>query len=169
MNRSNIVRPIGFALPVLAAVAALLAAPQAKSDVAAATANPSERVTAAQGEKDTKKEPVSVLYAGFSHSEEDGARVFVRATGEVPVLRRAEGRKLTYHFEGAKLGTPNSANPLLTDHFKTEVSRVALVSTASGVALEIDLRQEPTESQGLHRWLVSGQQATLNVEFPRSK
>lgn len=160
MNHSRLTRPVFLLLP---AVACLLMVAPAKSDSFLLEGlSPLEQADG--GSPDVAS--ASLLYAGFSRNAESGVRIYVKATSEVPVERSGTGRRLVYRFVGAKLGNPNSANPLLTEHFGGAVSRAALVPTKGGVNLEIELREAPKGLQGEHHWAVAEGRATLHVEFP---
>src|SRR5262245_31151384 len=71
--------------------------------------------------------PVEVIFTGFARRTDQGASVFVRMTGEVPVAVEQSGRRIVYRLAGAKLGVKNNANPLPTGEFGPPVSSVALV------------------------------------------
>ena len=126
---------------------------------------PSERVPAAKSEA-AQQPAVEVIFAGFSRRADKGASIFVRMTGEVPVALDRAGRRLTYRLAGAKLGVPNSGNPLPTEHFGPPVSNVALVPSASGVDLIIDLTAEPAQEAPSPRIVSSGGLSTLHVDLP---
>lgn len=111
---------------------------------------------------------VEVIYAGFVRRADKGARVFVQLTGEVPVALDRSGQRLTYRLDGAKLTGRNNANPLPTQFFASPVSHVALVETAGGVDLVIDLRSDGN-SEPTHRLVENGKLATLHVELPPSE
>ena len=87
-------------------------------------------------------------------------------TGEVPVALDRAGRRLTYKLAGAKLGVPNNGNPLPTEHFGPPVSHVALVQSAEGVDLVIDLSSDPDANGPSHHVVTSDGIATLHVELP---
>ena len=109
---------------------------------------------------------VSVIFTGFARAADRSSRVFVRMTGEVPVEPTREGRRLTYHLAGAKLGVANNANPLPTSHFGPPVKNVSLVPGEAGVDLIIELSEDPSAEQGAHRLVAHGELATLHVSFP---
>jgi hypothetical protein len=109
---------------------------------------------------------VEVLFTGFARRADKGASIFVRMTGEVPVALDRAGRRLTYKLSGAKLGVPNTGNPLPTEHFGPPVSHVALVQSADGVDLVIDLSSEPDANGPSHRVVTSEGISTLHVELP---
>jgi len=109
---------------------------------------------------------VEILFAGFARRPDKGASIFVRMTGEVPVTLESAGRRLTYRLSGAKLGVPNSGNPLPTEHFGPPVSHVALVQSAEGVDLVIDMSSDPDQAGPTHTVVSSEGMATLHVELP---
>ena len=109
---------------------------------------------------------VEVLFTGFAQRPDKGASIFVRMTGEVPVALDRAGRRLTYKLAGAKLGVPNNGNPLPTEHFGPPVTHVALVQSAEGVDLVIDLSSDPDANGPSHRVVTSEGIATLHVELP---
>jgi hypothetical protein len=109
---------------------------------------------------------VEVIFTGFARRADKGASIFVRMTGEVPVAFDRAGRRLIYRLAGAKLGVPNNGNPLPTEHFGPPVSHVALVPSAEGVALVIDLSSDPDQAGPTHRVVMSDGIATLHVELP---
>jgi hypothetical protein len=109
---------------------------------------------------------VEILFTGFARRSDKGASIFVRMTGEVPVALDRAGRRLTYKLAGAKLGVPNNGNPLPTEHFGPPVSHVALVQSADGVDLVIDLSSDPDANGPSHRVVTSDGIATLHVELP---
>jgi hypothetical protein len=122
---------------------------------------------------DTKVSPqaadpatVEVLFTGFARRPDKGAAIFVRMTGEVPVALDRAGRRLTYRLSGAKLGVPNSGNPLPTEHFGPPVSHVSLVPSSQGVDLVIDLSSDPDQAGPTHRVVASEGMATLHVDLP---
>jgi hypothetical protein len=109
---------------------------------------------------------VEIIFTGFAQRPDKGASIFVRMTGEVPVALDRAGRRLTYKLAGAKLGVPNNGNPLPTEHFGPPVSHVALVQSADGVDLVIDLSSDPDANGPSHRLVSSDGIATLHVELP---
>ena len=109
---------------------------------------------------------VEIIFTGFAQRPDKGASIFVRMTGEVPVALDRAGRRLTYKLAGAKLGVPNNGNPLPTEHFGPPVSHVALVQSAEGVDLVIDLSSDPDANGPSHRLVTSDGIATLHVELP---
>jgi hypothetical protein len=109
---------------------------------------------------------VEVIFAGFSRHADKSASIFVRMTGEVPVALDRAGRRLTYRLSGAKLGVPNSGNPLPTEHFGPPVSNVALVPSTTGVDLIIDLSSDPDGEGPAPRIVSSGGLSTLHVDLP---
>jgi hypothetical protein len=126
---------------------------------------PPRPVPAAQA--DAAEHPaVEVIFAGFSRRADKGASIFVRMTGEVPVALDRAGRRLTYRLSGAKLGVPNSGNPLPTEHFGPPVSHVALVPSTTGVDLVIDLSSDPEGDAPAPRLVSSGGLSTLHVDLP---
>jgi hypothetical protein len=144
-------------------VAALFAA----HSVRAADARPQHAPRAAAADHAAAHSAVEVLFTGFARRADKGASIFVRMTGEVPVALDRAGRRLTYRLSGAKLGVPNGGNPLPTEHFGPPVSHVALVQSAEGVDLVIDLSADPDTAGPTHR-VVSSEDgmATLHVELP---
>lgn len=143
-------KALGAAL--LAGVAGLSAAPSALA------ADP-PRPAAAQP-------AVEVIFTGFARRADKGASIFVRMTREVPVAVDRAGRRITYRLAGAKLGVPNSGNPLPTEHFGPPVSHVALVPSTEGLSLVIDLSSDPGENAPTHRLATSAGLTTLLVELP---
>ena len=109
---------------------------------------------------------VAVIFAGFSRRADKGASIFLRMTGEVPVALDRAGRRLTYRLSGAKLGVPNSGNPLPTEHFGPPVSHVALVPSTTGVDLIIDLSSDAAGEAPAPRIVSSGGLSTLHVDLP---
>jgi len=109
---------------------------------------------------------VEIIFTGFAQRPDKRASIFVRMTGEVPVALDRAGRRLTYRLAGAKLGVPNNGNPLPTEHFGPPVSNVALVQSAEGVDLVIDLSSDPDANGPSHRVVTSDGIATLHVELP---
>jgi hypothetical protein len=110
--------------------------------------------------------PVEVIFTGFARRGDKGAAIFVRMTGEVPVVLEQSGRRLVYHLSGAKLGVRNNANPLPTELFGPPVSNVALVAGNGSVDLVIDLSNEPGEKSPSYRFVSQSGIATLVVELP---
>jgi len=122
--------------------------------------------TPAAGARAADHSTVEVLFTGFVRRPDKGASIFVRMTGEVPVALERVGRRLTYRLSGAKLGVPNGGNPLPTEHFGPPVSHVAMVASAQGVDLIIDLSSDPDQAGPTHRVVMSEGMATLHVELP---
>ncbi|HKO91984.1 MAG TPA: hypothetical protein VJU61_12565 [Polyangiaceae bacterium] len=125
-------------------------------------------VPAAQGAA-AEQPAVAVIFAGFSRRADKGASIFLRMTGEVPVALDRAGRRLTYRLSGAKLGVPNSGNPLPTEHFGPPVSHVALVPSTTGVDLIIDLSADPDGEAPTPRIVSSGGLSTLHVDLPPAR
>jgi hypothetical protein len=109
---------------------------------------------------------VAVIFTGFARHPDQGASVFVRMTGEVPVTLDRVGKRLTYRLSGAKLGVHNNANPLPTELFGPPVSNIALVQSSTGVDLVIDLSGTPGSAAPTHHFASQGGIATLHVELP---
>jgi hypothetical protein len=120
----------------------------------------------AAGARAADHSAVEILFTGFARRPDKGASIFVRMTGEVPVVLDRAGRRLTYRLSGAKLGVPNGGNPLPTEHFGPPVSHVAMVASAQGVDLIIDLSSDPDQAGPTHRVVMSDGMATLHVELP---
>jgi hypothetical protein len=109
---------------------------------------------------------VEVIFTGFARRTDKGASIFVRMTGEVPVVVEQSGRRLVYHLSGAKLGVRNNANPLPTGQFGPPVSNVALVPGNGTVDVVIDLTDDPGGKAPPHRVVVQSGIATLVIELP---
>ena len=138
----------------------------AASLCAAHSAQAENAPRAAAAEHAAAHSGVEILFTGFALRPDKGASIFVRMTGEVPVVLERAGRRLTYRLSGAKLGVPNNGNPLPTEHFGPPVSHVALVQSAEGVDLIIDLSSDPDEAGATHRLVTSDGMVTLHVELP---
>lgn len=109
---------------------------------------------------------VEVIFTGVARRTDKGASIFVRMTGEVPVVVEQSGRRLVYHLSGAKLGVRNNANPLPTGQFGPPVSNVALVPGNGTVDVVIDLTDDPGGKAPPHRVVVQSGIATLVIELP---
>ncbi len=122
---------------------------------------------AVRATSDAAEASVAVIFTGFARRADKGASVFVRMTGEVPVVAERSGRRLTYRLSGAKLGVANSGNPLPTEHFGPPVSHIALVPVSGGVELIIDLSGDTAEvAPPPHRLVSHAGLSTLHVELP---
>lgn len=110
--------------------------------------------------------PVEVIFTGFARRTDNGASVFVRMTGEVPVAVEQSGRRVVYRLTGAKLGVKNNANPLPTGGFGPPVSNVALVPTNGAVDVVIDLTNDPGANAPPYRVVSQSKLATLVVDLP---
>jgi len=113
--------------------------------------------------------PVEVIFTGFARRTDQGASVFVRMTGEVPVTVEQSGRRIVYRLTGAKLGVKNNANPLPTGEFGPPVSSVALVPSNGGVDVVIDLTSDPGDKPATHRVVSQSKLATLVVDLAPAK
>jgi hypothetical protein len=166
---------------LLAALAALLAAPlvhadepAAKAPSAAAAPSPAPQKRARKAEKGKKKAqkgkreingPVATFPA-FRLLEDGGARVHVEISEKVPVSEhKAEGR-VAYRIKGAAVPTSNNLRALDTQFFDTPVARVQLVEVDEDVDLVIDLKQPAKPS---HRIVESEGGVVLQVDFPAQK
>jgi hypothetical protein len=145
-----------LAAAAVASIAALAVVPVALAQ---------QTAPAAADDKATPE--VEVIFAGFARRADDGAQVFVRMTGEVPVETARNGKTLTYRLAGAKLGVANNANPLPTRHFGPPVSNVSLVATEGGVNLVIELSAND-KAGATYRVVKQGGLSTLEVELPPS-
>ena len=156
---SSIVKLTGAALAALC-----LAAPLALAQGAGGDAEPraGEAPPAAPA-------PVEVIFTGFARRNDQGASVFVRMTGEVPVAVEQSGRRIVYRLTGAKLGVKNNANPLPTGEFGPPVSSVALVPSNGAVDVVIDLSGDPGDKAPTHRVVSQSKLATLVVDLPPAK
>jgi hypothetical protein len=110
--------------------------------------------------------PVEVIFTGFARRTDKGASIFVRMTGEVPVVVEQSGRRLVYRLTGAKLGVKNNANPLPTGSFGPPVASVALVAGNGAVDVVIDLTSDPGENPPTHRVVSQSGISTLIVQLP---
>jgi hypothetical protein len=128
-------------------------------------AQPGARVALAEGDA-AAPATVEVIFTGFARRTDKGASIFVRMTGEVPVLVIEAGRRLVYRLTGAKLGVKNNANPLPTGSFGPPVVNVALVAGNGSVDVVIDLTSDPGERAPVYRVVSQGGIATLVVELP---
>jgi hypothetical protein len=113
--------------------------------------------------------PVEVIFTGFARRTDQGASVFVRMTGEVPVAVEQSGRRIVYRLAGAKLGVKNNANPLPAGEFGPPVSNVALVPSNGAVDVVIDLIGDPGDKVPTHRVVAQSGLATLVVDLPPAK
>jgi len=154
MNKSLWALVVSSGAALLPAAPALAGAPPPAPAAAAAAAG---------------QPAVAVIFAGFSRRADKGASIFLRLTGEVPVALDRTGRRLTYRLTGAKLGVANSGNPLPTEHFGPPVSHVALVPSATGVDLIIDLSSDPDGETPAPRIVSSGGLSTLHVDLPPAR
>lgn len=110
--------------------------------------------------------PVEVIFTGFARRVDKGASIFVRMTGEVPVVVEQSGSRFIYHLSGAKLGVRNNANPLPTGQFGPPVSNVALVAGNGSVDVVIDLTTDPGDKAPVYRVVSQSRLATLVIELP---
>jgi hypothetical protein len=94
-----------------------------------------------------------------------GVTIFVRMTGEVPVVVEQSGRRMIYRLTGAKLGAANNANPLPTGQFGPPVSNVALVAGPSSVDVVIDLTNDPGDKPPSYRVVSQSGISSLVVEL----
>jgi len=154
MNKSLWALVVSSGAALLPAAPALAGAPPPAPAAAAAAAG---------------QPAVAVIFAGFSRRADKSASIFLRLTGEVPVALDRAGRRLTYRLTGAKLGVANSGNPLPTEHFGPPVSHVALVPSATGVDLIIDLSSDPDGEAPAPRIVSSGGLSTLHVDLPPAR
>lgn len=157
---SSIVKPFGAALAALC-----LAAPLALAQGAAAAGAPEPPA----GEAPAPSAPVEVIFTGFARRTDQGASVFVRMTGEVPIAVEQSGRRIVYRLTGAKLGVKNNANPLPTGEFGPPVASVALVPSNGAVDVVIDLIGDPGDKAPTHRFVSQSKLATLVVDLPPAK
>jgi AMIN domain-containing protein len=109
---------------------------------------------------------VEVIFTGFARRVDKGVAIFVRMTGEVPVVVEQSGRRVIYRLSGAKLGVRNNANPLPTGQFGPPVSNVALVPGANSVDVVIDLTNDPGDKPPTYRVVSQSGISTLLVELP---
>jgi len=157
---SSIVKLTGAALAALS-----LAAPLALAQGAREAGAPEHRAETPA----SAPAPVEVIFTGFARRTDQGASVFVRMTGEVPVAVEVSGRRIVYRLAGAKLGVKNNANPLPTGEFGPPVSSVALVPSNGGVDVVIDLSGDPGDTAPTHRIVSQSKLATLVVDLPPAK
>jgi hypothetical protein len=150
----------------LAARAVLAVAVLELSAAAALAENPARARTLAEADAPAAPAPVEVIFTGFARRTDKGASIFVRMTGEVPVVVEQSGRRLVYHLTGAKLGVKNNANPLPTGSFGPPVASVALVAGNASVDVVIDLTNDPGEKPPAYRIVTQSGIATLIVELP---
>jgi hypothetical protein len=150
----------------VAARAVLAVAVLELSAAGALADNPQRGRTVAETDAPAASAPVEVIFTGFARRTDKGASIFVRMTGEVPVVEEQSGRRLVYRLTGAKLGVKNNANPLPTGSFGPPVVSVALVAGSASVDVVIDLTSEPGEKAPTYRVVSQSGIATLIVELP---
>lgn len=156
---SSIVKLTGAALAVLSVSATLAIAQGAGASEPRAGEAPPAAPAA-----------VEVIFTGFARRTDQGASVFVRMTGEVPVAAvEQSGRRIVYRLTGAKLGVKNNANPLPTGEFGPPVSNVALVPSNGAVDVVIDLSGDPGDKTPTYRVVSQSKLATLVVDLPPAK
>jgi hypothetical protein len=163
-TRAMKVSKLGIACAAVAGSLSLLSldahstprAPAAASPAAAEAPVPAPAVPAA----------VEVIFTGFARRVDKGVSIFVRMTGEVPVVVEQSGKRLIYKLSGAKLGVRNNANPLPTGQFGPPVSNVALVASPNSVDVVIDLTNDPGDKPPAHRVVSQSGISTLVVELP---
>jgi hypothetical protein len=109
--------------------------------------------------------PVEVIFTGFARRVDKGVSIFVRMTGEVPVVVEQSGRRMIYRLTGAKLGVANNANPLPTGQFGPPVSNVALVRGPSSVDVVLELTNDPGDKPPTYRVVTQSGISTLVIEL----
>jgi hypothetical protein len=109
---------------------------------------------------------VEVIFTGFARRTDKGASIFVRMTGEVPVVVEQSGRRIVYRLTGARMGVKNNANPLPTGSFGPPVSNVALIAGNGSVDVVIDLTSDPGETAPAYHVVSQSGISTLVVELP---
>ncbi len=82
-----------------------------------------------------------VTFMGLRVHKDGSSTLFVELTRTTPVDVEREGTNVSYLLRGAKVRWRNNKNPLLADHFGTNVVRAALEDSKAGVKLNVKLRE----------------------------
>jgi hypothetical protein len=103
-------------------------------------------------------------FVGFRSLDDGSTRIYVDVASTVPVDEKRESGVLHYLMKGARVGSRNATNWLVTTFRNTPVKRARLVPSADGVELLIELRAETAPTQRLVPGPHGG--ATLQIDFP---
>lgn len=104
-----------------------------------------------------------VTFTGLRVHKDGSATLFVELTRTTPVEVTHEGKNVSFLLSGAKVRWRNNKNPLLADHFRTNVIRAELEDSKAGVLLRVRLREEVHLAHDMGSSAVG---ARLRVEVP---
>jgi OmpA-OmpF porin, OOP family len=94
------------------------------------------------------KEPAggaAVTFAGFHVLPNGTSQLYVHLTEDIPVTETLTGKKAEYVLAGARVPVRNNKNPLLTQHFLSQVVSVRLVAEGKGKRKGKHAKSGPTE------------------------
>ena len=97
--------------------------------------------------------------------EDGGSRLSVELSRAVEVKETRTNGAITFTLQGASLLHRNDANPLVTVHFNSPVTRARLIQKGGSLAFVVELRADAAPSFKVEP-LADGKGATLRVDFP---
>ncbi len=117
----------------------------------------------AKKSKDKVDGPV-VTYTGLRVHDDGSATLRVELSKKVAVQKSGSGTEVRFFLPGARITIKNNRNPLLAQHFSSNVVSAEIVPSKEGVTVVVKLRQ-PLE---LSPQVVdqAGGASTLRVEIP---
>lgn len=174
--RVSLASPLAL-LVALAAVSPALAAdddaygdPSAEPTPPAPTAKPDAKPSppAKRGKRARKPEPPAnapvATYPGFRMLDSGASFVWLELSRRVDVAETKTPARLVFRLKGAITRSRNNLRPLITDFFRSPVSRVQLVESGDDLDLVIDLRES---GDAKARIVETEGGFTLRVDFPK--
>ncbi len=114
--------------------------------------------------KKTKEDGAVVTYTGLRVHDDGSATLRVELSKKVPVQKSVTGTEVRFFLEGARITIKNNKNPLLAQHFSTNVVSAEVVPSKAGVTIVLRLRQPAAlEAQVVDQ---AGGASTVRVDIP---
>ncbi len=114
--------------------------------------------------KKGKDDGAVVTYTGLRVHEDGSATLRVELSKKVAVQKSSRGTEVRFFLPGARITVKNNKNPLLAQHFSTNVVSAEIQPSKEGVTVVLKLRQAVAlEPQLIDQ---AGGASTVRVDIP---
>jgi hypothetical protein len=123
-----------------------------------------DELDAAPLAKKAKEDGAVVMHSEARVGDDGSATLRVELSKKVPVQKSVAGTEVRFFLEGARITIKNNKNPLLAQHFSTNVVSAEVVPSKTGVTVVLRLRQPVAlEAQVVDQ---AGGASTVRVDIP---
>jgi hypothetical protein len=114
--------------------------------------------------KKSKTDGAVVTYTGLRVHDDGSATLRVELSKKVAVQKKTQGTEVRFFLPGARITVKNNKNPLLAQHFSTNVMSAEIQPSKEGVTVVLKLRQAVAlEPQLIDQ---AGGASTVRVDIP---